>query len=143
MAGRTPGKHRVFYLNQCGWRRNAGNLVCFIAATNKPCHPYLSVGVIGITFAIPPIQGGTDPLHLVNARDHLRLVQSAYQLLALFINVWCDFMRNLAGIAAQSDSLVESGRSKPDRTSLDSACKHQPKSDVLTAVGAHSNWVFK
>src|SRR5258705_10770671 len=136
MAGRAPGKTRIFYLDQCGWRQNAGNLVCFIASPNQPRYPYLSVGVIGVTLSVPPIQGGADPFDLVNADDHPRLVQSAHQLVALFINIWCNFMRNLAGIAAQSDSLVESCGSNPDGTSLDAPCKHQPKSNVLPAVGA-------
>src|SRR5947208_6623315 len=60
MAGRTPRKHRIFYLDQCGWRQNAGNLVCFVPSTNQLRHPYLSVGVIRVTFAIPPIYGGTN-----------------------------------------------------------------------------------
>src|SRR6266567_3331872 len=143
MAGRTPGKHRIFYLNQCGWRQNAGNLVCFVPSTNQLRHPYLSVGVIGVTFAIPSIQGGTNAFHLINADDHLRLVQSAHQLVALLINIGCGFMCNLAGIAAQCDPLIESCGSKPDGTSLDAPCKHQPKSNVLPAVGAYSVWLFK
>src|SRR5713101_3893398 len=143
MPGRNPGKRNILYLNQCWRRQYFGNLVRFVPSTNKPRHPYLSVRVIRVSFAIPTIQRGTDPSHLINARDHPCLVEIADQLVALFINVWCDLMSNLAGIAAQCDPLVESCRSKPDGTCIGSVGKDQPEPDMLPAIGAHSVWLFK
>src|SRR5882724_9184103 len=143
MPGRSPGKCSILYLDQCRrWQHFCG-LNCFVSPTNKPRHPYLSVRVIRVSFAIAPIERGTDPSHLINARDHPCLVEIADQLVALFINVWCDFVRNLAGIAAQCHPLVESRGSKPDGTCIGSVGKDQPQPDMLPAVGAHSVRFFK
>src|SRR5437660_10892729 len=122
MAGRSPGKSGILELNQCRRRQCVGDPVCLVPATNKLRNPYLSIGVIGVAFAIPAIQGRADPFHLINARDHLGLVQVADQLVALAIDIWCDFMSNLAGISAQCDALVERRRSKPNGTSFGPAC---------------------
>jgi hypothetical protein len=90
MAGGTPGKHCILNLNQRGCRLHFGKLVCLFPSTNEPRHPYLSVGVVGIAFAVPAIEGRANPLHLIKSGDHMSVIKLANQPASFFINVWSD-----------------------------------------------------
>ena len=120
IGGRAPGKHRILYLNQCRRRLYPCDLVRSLTASNKPREPDLAIGVIGVALAISPVQGGADPLCLINACHCLRLVQVANKPVAFFVDIRRDLVRNLASIAAKGDPAVESGRSKPDGSRIGS-----------------------
>ena len=75
------------------------------------CHqfrdPYLTVGVIGIAFAIAAVQSWADSPDLIDAENRVGEIQFGNQAVTLPIDVWRNFVRNLSGITAQGDPAVE------------------------------------
>lgn len=108
-----------------------------VSSANESGQPNLAIAVIRITFAVVPVQGGTNSLHLINVFDHPGLGQPFNELIPFFIDIRSDLVRYLAGVAAQDDSAVEGCRSEPDRGSIGTACEYQPQADMLPTVCAY------
>ena len=92
----------------------SGGLLSSTAVSTFTLQPYnktrdldFAVGIIWVTFPVPAIERGADARNLIYRLDDLRSFEIIRQPVTLGINIGCDMMCDLPGIAAQAHITVE------------------------------------
>jgi hypothetical protein len=70
------------------------------------------------------------------------VIHSRYQSVALRIDIGCNSVCYLTGVAARCDSAIKGRRTEPDHR-FGSARKHPPQAGVLSAIGARAFLLFE